>query len=309
MKRSRWTRWLPAMVLVLGISATVWYRESMESRAKVGAQVPPFTLQQLDGGPVSLADSRGKVVFLNFWTTWCQACREETPALETFYRRYGDRVAQYGINLREPLDTIRSFNAEYGTTYPVLLDRTGKVAERYRLKAVPESWFIDPQGVARVYHQGALTFEGMVRGYEQAMGASIDPAGAGAVPAGGHLHGLVRSGAVLLAATHAGLHLSDDGGRTWEKGDVTRTVLAWEIAADGALWAATDQGLWRFRVDPGSAGQQGRKLAAEAVKRAPARILVGVAAAGSELNLVAPNGDVYTGRPGALFRLITSDKR
>ena len=66
-----------------------------------GKPAPDFTLPQLDGPPVRLADLRGRVVVLNFWASWCAPCREETPALKAFYQRYGDRVAFYAVNVAE----------------------------------------------------------------------------------------------------------------------------------------------------------------------------------------------------------------
>lgn len=151
---------------MLGVAATVFYRESLLSRAQVGRAAPAFTLEALDGGQVRIEQLRGRVVLINFWATWCEPCRTEVPELQKFADRYGDKVTLLGINLREPVDTIKSFREQYGMRYPILLDRQGRVAERYRLRAVPESWFIDPNGVARIYHQGPLTFEQMEAGYQ-----------------------------------------------------------------------------------------------------------------------------------------------
>lgn len=152
-------------MLVLGVAAAIFYRESLLSRALVGQAAPGFALPELQGGEVRLEDLRGQVVLINFWATWCEPCRTEIPELQKFADRYRGRVTLLGINLREPPDTIELFRSQYGVRYPILLDRQGRVADRYRLKAVPESWFVDPSGVARIYHQGPLTFEQMEAGY------------------------------------------------------------------------------------------------------------------------------------------------
>ncbi|HEY8394415.1 MAG TPA: TlpA disulfide reductase family protein, partial [Thermaerobacter sp.] len=188
-------RWLAlAAVLVLGVAFALGVRSMQQvvaSRPQPGRPAPDFTLPQLDGPAVRLAGLRGRVVAVNFWASWCEPCREEAPALQAFYERYGDRLAFYGINVAEPVDTVRDFIAEFGLTYPVLLDRDRAVSRRYGVVAFPETWWIDPEGIARVHWVGPMTFEDMQRLYEQAAGEPIDPEGSGPVAPGQRLLDLV----------------------------------------------------------------------------------------------------------------------
>ncbi|HEY8489196.1 MAG TPA: TlpA disulfide reductase family protein [Thermaerobacter sp.] len=147
-----------------------------------GKPAPDFTLPQLDGPPVRLADLRGRVVVLNFWASWCVPCREETPALEAFYRRHGDEVAFYAINVAEPLDTVRAFLEEFGATYPVLLDRDKTVFRRYRVGGYPETFWIDPQGILRIHWRGPMTLDDMERLYRETLAAAAPPAPSAASP-------------------------------------------------------------------------------------------------------------------------------
>lgn len=256
--RVRWSRLLPVAIVLLTAVVVLIYTESLKSRAEVVPlnpaanaatgpaikRAPDFTLPDLDGRPVTLSAFRGrKVVFLNFWTTWCDACREETFALETFYRRYRDRVAQFGINLQEPPDVIRAFNDAFGVTYPVLLDARRQVADLYRLQAVPESWFIDLVGVARVHRIGSMTFEQMQAAYEQTTGRPIDAEGIGPVTAGRAL------AAVAWSSRSSGSSAS------------ARTV--WLTAGELFAWDAAT-GRWQTLTLPGHAGEAIEDLAAGA---------------------------------------------
>lgn len=243
------------LIALGGIATAVFWRESLRARASVGQPAPEFTLPDLAGRPVRLSDFRGKSVFINFWTTWCLACREEVRALKAFHERYGDRIQLLKINLREPLDSIREYMAEMelGPDTLILRDLDARVSERYRLRAVPESWFIDAAGMARVYWIGAMRFEDMQAAYERATGRPIDGDGVGPVPRGGHLHDLAvdpRDARRVYAATHDGLFISEDGGRTWAV-DAARALAGREvlcIATDpmtGNLYAAGPAGLQR----------------------------------------------------------------
>ncbi|QIA28276.1 TlpA family protein disulfide reductase [Thermaerobacter sp. PB12/4term] len=162
-----------ALVLALAFLAGVRSMEHILASAPApGKPAPDFTLPQLDGPPVRLAELKGRVVVLNFWASWCLPCREETPALQAFYQRYGDRVAFYAINVAEPVDTVRAFLAEFGATYPVLLDRDKTVFRRYRVTGYPETFWIDPQGILRVHWHGPMTLADMERLYRETVAAS-----------------------------------------------------------------------------------------------------------------------------------------
>lgn len=156
-KAAPWLRFLPFFVLVGFLAAAFIYRENLEARADVGAPAPGFSLETLDGGELALEQLAGKPVIINFWTTWCPECKDEMPALEAFYRRYGGEIALLGVNMRETPGLVRPFVERYGATFPILLDRFERVSKAYRVTGVPETWMIDANGIAVARHIGPLT--------------------------------------------------------------------------------------------------------------------------------------------------------
>jgi peroxiredoxin len=121
------------------------------------AVAPDFTLTALDGQPVRLNDLRGRPVLINFWATWCPACRSELPALQAAYQRYGERVAFLGVDVKEPEETVAAFAQQSGLTFPILLDGDGAVGSQlYQARGIPTSLFIAPDGVVSVRHVGPL---------------------------------------------------------------------------------------------------------------------------------------------------------
>jgi len=108
---------------------------------------PKFVLENLSGKPVSLKNLGGKVVFLNFWATWCVPCREEMPTMEKLYREFkGQGLEVVAVNYRESEEEIRKFFDELGLTFTILLDKDGKVSEEYGVWSLPLSYFVDRKG-------------------------------------------------------------------------------------------------------------------------------------------------------------------
>ncbi|MFW5684842.1 MAG: TlpA disulfide reductase family protein [Spirochaetota bacterium] len=106
-----------------------------------------FELALLGGGDSSLSDYEGKLVFLNFWATWCPPCREEMPAMQTLYDELRDEGFEIlAVNVLEDEQTAAAFIEENGFTYPVLLDRSGRVMLRYGVRAYPTTYLIDREG-------------------------------------------------------------------------------------------------------------------------------------------------------------------
>jgi thiol-disulfide isomerase/thioredoxin len=122
--------------------------------ASVGVQRidPPFeaegfTLEDLRGSMMSLKDFRGKVIFLNFWASWCGPCRIEMPAMELLWQVFqDDDFVILAVDVKEERDTVSSFIEKNDYTFPVLLDSRGKVASMYDLRAYPTSFLIDREG-------------------------------------------------------------------------------------------------------------------------------------------------------------------
>jgi peroxiredoxin len=106
-----------------------------------------FTLQSLDGESVTLSDLRGKVVLINFWTTWCKPCVLEMPSMEKLYRKYKDKgFTILAIDIMEQPEPIRKFVKENNLTFPILLDTKGKVRGKYRVTGIPNSYLVDKDG-------------------------------------------------------------------------------------------------------------------------------------------------------------------
>jgi cytochrome c biogenesis protein CcmG/thiol:disulfide interchange protein DsbE len=129
----------------------------------VGSPAPDFRLPALDGhGDVSLADYRGRPVIVNFWASWCHPCRQEFPLLKRALRDHrADRLAVIGVTYQDIASDSRSFVKQRDATWPQGVDDGGKVASAFGVRAIPQSFFVRPDGTiaARVFgvtSEGAL---------------------------------------------------------------------------------------------------------------------------------------------------------
>ena len=106
-----------------------------------------FTLLDLEGNKHTLSDYKGKVVFLNFWATWCPPCRAEMPSMQKLYETWDkDKFVMLAVNIGESREKVRSFAESNGYTFPILLDEDQKVARKYGIRGIPATYLIDEQG-------------------------------------------------------------------------------------------------------------------------------------------------------------------
>jgi peroxiredoxin len=115
-----------------------------------GFAAPDFSLTTINGGNVRLSDLRGKVVFLNFWTSWCPPCAKEMPAFQLLHEQ-SPGVAVIAINLtdQDSLENVQAFLDQHQITFDIPLDKNGDVSILYQIQALPTSFFIDKQGIIR----------------------------------------------------------------------------------------------------------------------------------------------------------------
>ena len=127
----------------------------------VGNRAPEFSLKQRDGKVVNLRDLRGKVVFLNFWATWCAPCRNEMPAMEVLHRKMKDRnFAMLAISGdQDGWASVEPFVSRLGLTFPILLDSEQKAAISYRAFRFPETFVINAEGIIIDKRLGAAPWE------------------------------------------------------------------------------------------------------------------------------------------------------
>jgi peroxiredoxin len=119
-----------------------------------GKPAPEFTLRDVGGRKVSLADLRGKVVLLDFWGTWCGYCREALPAVELLYRaEQGKGLTVLGIDAEAP-ELARGYLMKYGYTFPSLSDPDGAIAARYHVTGWPTTVLVDREGNVAYYQEG-----------------------------------------------------------------------------------------------------------------------------------------------------------
>jgi thiol-disulfide isomerase/thioredoxin len=99
------------------------------------------------GRPVSLSEFRGKIVFINFWTTWCLACVIEMPSMEKLHQRFKDKdFVMVAINLQESAERVKQFYKEHQLTFTTLLDITGDVGAALSINAIPTTFILDKTG-------------------------------------------------------------------------------------------------------------------------------------------------------------------
>jgi len=145
-----------------------------------------FQLTDLDGNPIRLADLRGKVVWINFWTSWCSPCQQETPMLRSMDQAYRDQgLALIGIQVQQTVADGQRYAQTYGLGYRIGADVTGDVFNLYKGFALPTQFFIDQHGVIRQIVNGPLDDASASAIIENLLGISpsAGPTGAVATPA------------------------------------------------------------------------------------------------------------------------------
>ena len=126
-----------------------------------GEPAPEAELPTLDGSETqSLADYRGQWVLVNFWASWCNPCRTESPDLQRYQEQHGsDTFTVLGINQRDLTDDANEFIEEFGLTYPQLRDAEGSQADPFGMSGLPESFLIDPKGDIALIRRGPVDSE------------------------------------------------------------------------------------------------------------------------------------------------------
>jgi cytochrome c biogenesis protein CcmG, thiol:disulfide interchange protein DsbE len=139
---------------------------SPDGRAAVDHPAPAITGTTLDGAPFDLASLTGRPVVINFWGPSCVPCRDEFPLLAAKLAQHGaDGLAIVGVLTDDPVDPARSFAAQYGATWPTVVDPDKAVKTAYRVAARPQTYFVDRAGVLRKIQVGELTDADFERQY------------------------------------------------------------------------------------------------------------------------------------------------
>lgn len=141
-------------ILILFIAAAACSKEDKAKTVSAGAAVegkaaPDFTLKDPDGRDVSLSTLRGKVVFLNFWATWCPPCREEIPSMILLNQKMAGKPFQMlAVSIDEGgKEAVSAYLKKNGFSLPYLNDKEQKTAQLYGITGVPETFIIDRQGL------------------------------------------------------------------------------------------------------------------------------------------------------------------
>lgn len=126
----------------------------------IGDKAPDFTLRDINGNLVRLEDYKNKVVFLNFWASWCEYCQDEFNMFKNEYPKYkGKNIEIVTVNVMENIDVVKAFKQKFGLEFPILLDEKGEVTKKYYITSIPTTYIIDGNGIIRDIHTGLMTPE------------------------------------------------------------------------------------------------------------------------------------------------------
>ncbi|MFE7060913.1 TlpA disulfide reductase family protein [Sutcliffiella sp. NPDC057660] len=156
------------IILTLLIGTAVYQQFSKEGEIKPasakGEKAVDFKLESMGGNKVSLSDSLGKPVIINFWTTWCPPCKKEMPEIQRFYEDYKDEVDVLAVNITSNevnKSVVEKHVTTGGFSFPILFDTEG-LFRYYEVLDMPATFFIDEEGVIVGKHTGELDYDKLV---------------------------------------------------------------------------------------------------------------------------------------------------
>ena len=141
------------ITLVFGIIVAFFLIKSSDGPEimTVGSKAPDLQLTDISGNSIRLSDMKGSVVFINFWSTWCQSCVEEMPAIERLSKilQGNPKFRILTILYKDDLSMAISYMKQNGYTLPVYLNPDESAAKSFGITGVPETFILDKKGLLR----------------------------------------------------------------------------------------------------------------------------------------------------------------
>jgi thiol-disulfide isomerase/thioredoxin len=145
----------------------------------MAAEAVDFTLPDLDGKPVSVADYRGKWVVVNFWATWCPPCLEEIPDLVDLYEQNQDKLVVLGVNYEEANDEyLKDFVESHMMSYPVMRMDPAPMTTLGPVLGLPTTYIINPEGERVARQEGPITRDAVEQYIKRKVGGKATTAAA-----------------------------------------------------------------------------------------------------------------------------------
>lgn len=161
--------WTLLVALLALVAITLNKRQ--QGSAQPGMQIPDFTLKLFDGyqyegrSEINFSDLRGKVVVINFWASWCKPCEQEAAELQQVWSEYAGRgdVVFLGVDYVDTEPEARIYLQKFGIDFPNGPDMGTKISQLFRTTGVPETYFIDQDGVLQYVKVGPFTSPDEIR--------------------------------------------------------------------------------------------------------------------------------------------------
>jgi peroxiredoxin len=170
MKRRKNFGTIGVVLVTIALSALVWTNRHRFTPLDVGSPAPDYAARTLDGAEIALSSYEGEVVVLNIWATWCPPCVYEMPALQRLHDELGDAgVRVVAVSVDAPLGALGAFGQrggdvaefrdQYGLTFDILHDPTGRIQTAYQANVLPTTYVIGRDGRIRQRVIGAAEWD------------------------------------------------------------------------------------------------------------------------------------------------------
>lgn len=155
------------LIFVITVSAIYYLSQDKQSTQvrqflKEGQRYIPFSLKDLKGKTINTKDLEGKVLFINFWATWCVPCKTEMPSMQAIYeklnKKYPNKFKMLAVNIdtADVPEVVQLFALDLKLKFPILLDTSGKIKDKYKTTGVPETFLVDKDGIIKKIFIGAI---------------------------------------------------------------------------------------------------------------------------------------------------------